>query len=869
MDLLVGVCIFLTTNNHQLSTSLNHVARARAYDGFWICCHLLTANCHLKNVLVLVSASHEILKVFSSLALNMKSMEQHFDYMQKNLEEAFVRVCFSAFTLAFFVFIWIVSNFYVQSSLQLLITIAITVMNCAFLLVGVIWLTISLIDAHTTQRGLVLSLTHNASIFVPLVILLGYPILTLPRLENMPIVLFSFLGISILILVLVLALTKVLRDHFKGILEIVRAYLVFIFRGRNFWWTIIVWLGSLSVGLFLWSYSYPQEWRQFIFENKASPDAYRALLRFGITFLVAGQIAWVLLGYLKKKAIGCSNDLCLSSIAQCFIPLIFTFAFVFDFGLPPMSEGSQIASIFFAILSAIAGGLAAYKVAPRILRTSTVGEKLTLTMVLGIAAAIYISFISWIMIYKYNTFATGALTHGFYDQLVWNTAHGNFLSSSFNREFTTSLGEHASFIWLIIAPLYLIWSDPKVLFVAQSLLAALGAIPLYLISSHLFNSRWTGLVISGAYLLYFPLQNANLAGINDLALAPVFFLAAFYAWMKDRPGWMLLWLALLLGVNEELALTVAAFGLYSILFSRHKVLGFYIAVGGVAYFLLAIQIIIPHFRGAPYAFVLLPSYLGATAIDKLAAFALNPIFIIKSLIFPWPDKLLAFIQITGPLSFTPVFGGSALLMIIPAALIKWLSSDPGYWGSSLFSTAHLTPLLFVAACFGIRNVSEWRHSTLLHKRNLWISDKERVVFALAWVLLVGSFLTCYFLGATPISRTFRTPILSVTEKARMASFKSIGQMVPAQASLSAQDNVLSHFSERERISLFPEIRNASFIFLDLHGSKAPLNEIEYRNHILSLLDSGEYGLVAIRDGFALLRKDYTTIDNNQLLKQLK
>lgn len=783
-------------------------------------------------------------------------------------ENAIIKACFGAFALAAFVYTWVIKVVFELTSYHILIPFAGAVISLSLALVWTVWLAGSLTESYFSRRGLVTSLHHNSSIFIPLIILMGYPLLTMPRLDNMVEVLISFLSVNATILLLLYVSVSELRRHGANIVGIFTAYLLFIFKGRNIWWTISVWMGSLSVGLFLWSQNYPDEWHGFMFTNQVSGAAYNGLIRYAIFYTIAGQIAWIILGYLKKRAIGCTDEICLTSIAQCYLPLVLALGFSVDFGWPDLFKQGMMAPTIFSILAATSGGLAAYKISPAILRSSSIGEKLSLGMLLGLAIAIYIGFMASQAIHQFQTFAPGSVSTGIIDQLVYNTSHGHFFLSSTQKDIPIYLGQHTSFIWLLVSPLYLIWTDPRMLLIFQSIVLAAGAIPIFLIANDLFKSRWTGINIAGAYLLYFPLQNANISGIDEIAFAPVLLMAAFYAWMKDKTGWMLLWLMLLMSVKEELALTVAAFGLFSILFSRKKLTGFYIAVAGVTYFMIATQIIIPHFSGDAYAFTLLPSTLGANSVAKVTTFLFNPIFIIKSIVTPWPDKLFAFFQVLGPLAFAPLVGTGTLLIIIPSTLIKWMSTDPAQWGALGHSSAHITAPLFISTCYAIRKVEDVRHRILLHRQNLWTSDKERVIFALAWALLTSTFMTCYLNGSTPISATFTIPILNANERARLDCLAEFKDIIPEHASVCAQENILPHLSERRRLAIFPRTNNSDYIVLDLTGDKRPMSEQEYRQNVRDLLSAGSYGVMNVKNDLVLLRAGHSTIDNDELLRGL-
>ena len=95
-------------------------------------------------------------------------------------------------------------------------------------------------------------------------------------------------------------------------------------------------------------------------------------------------------------------------------------------------------------------------------------------------------------------------------QAVWSTTQGRFLDTTdvsgvqFNR-----LGAHVDPVLALFAPLWLVWSSPEMLLVAQALIVSTGALPAFWL-----GRRWLGddrLAVAGAavYLLYPALQSAH------------------------------------------------------------------------------------------------------------------------------------------------------------------------------------------------------------------------------------------------------------------------------------------------------------------------------------------------------------------------
>jgi uncharacterized membrane protein len=147
---------------------------------------------------------------------------------------------------------------------------------------------------------------------------------------------------------------------------------------------------------------------------------------------------------------------------------------------------------------------------------------------------------------------------GITENLLWHTAEGRMFESSL--EGRSHLGVHASFIYLILVPLYVLAPRPETILVAQAVLLALAALPLFLLARRLLESNAAALLVSVLYLLHPAVQGAGFYDFHELAFAPVLFFAAAYALEKDSS--VLLWTSalLLLLVKKDCAFVVGGLG---------------------------------------------------------------------------------------------------------------------------------------------------------------------------------------------------------------------------------------------------------------------------------------------------------------------
>ena len=78
---------------------------------------------------------------------------------------------------------------------------------------------------------------------------------------------------------------------------------------------------------------------------------------------------------------------------------------------------------------------------------------------------------------------------GIYDQVVWNLSHGRIWETTLVYE-TSGYYDHFEPVLVLIAPLYWLWSDVRVLLIVQALALGLGSLPIYLYADTLVYG-WT------------------------------------------------------------------------------------------------------------------------------------------------------------------------------------------------------------------------------------------------------------------------------------------------------------------------------------------------------------------------------------------
>jgi uncharacterized membrane protein len=385
----------------------------------------------------------------------------------------------------------------------------------------------------------------------------------------------------------------------------------------------------------------------------------------------------------------------------------------------------------------------------------------------------------WLTWRSHAGFGTFGFDLGIFDQGVW-------LLSRFRDPLVTVrglplFGDHASYILVLIAPLYRVWADPRLLLLLQVVCLAVPAICVHLIASRRLGSPLAGLAVAAAYLAFPALQWAAVWHFHPETLAAGFLgLAALAA---DRQRWrqLAVWLALALLCKEDVGLVVAGFGALLWATGQARV-GRRVLAAGLGWSLLAALVLIPLTNGRPSPHLELNygiSGSGPTALVQAAPTLAGNIW--TNITDGKGDTYLVLI-FTAFLGL-PLVDPRWLLPVTPPILLN-LAAIHGHQQEIRYQyLATSAPFLALAAVAGLRPLA-----------------RRRAALAVVLVLLVA--VAGYLdrqAGPAPWSKEYSRPVDGPVNQARRQALELIG---PA-AAVSAQYNLVPHLTHRPLVYEFP------------------------------------------------------------------
>jgi uncharacterized membrane protein len=446
---------------------------------------------------------------------------------------------------------------------------------------------------------------------------------------------------------------------------------------------------------------------------------------------------------------------------------------------------------------------------------------------------------------RHRALLTGVWDLGYYAQLTWQIAQ--FQSPHSSVWHDAPWGNHATFVLAVAAPFLRLFPDPATLLALQSLVLSLGAVPSYILGRRLWGTPLAGLAVAATYLLYPPLQFANLFDFHADHFAVPLLLAAFAALFAGRIGWALAWAALLILVKEDMALVASCFGLYVAIVHRRPV-GLALSGVAAAAFGLLVWIVIPGWIQSPYFAVFNRwPHLGHTPLEWVFSPILQPAAFFGTAL--QPERLGYLALLIAPLAGLPLLAPEVLAVGVFPLASNLLSSAEGQYTIRAQYTAALTAILVAATVVGGRRAAAWLEGAGVSLR--------RIVVGLVATAIVAS------LSFSPMpwsQDAFARKQFWNAEPRRGLS--RIAEIVRPDMSVSAANHLGAHFALRTTLRLFPHgWDTADIVLVDIDGrdyvGPSP-NPEAFRPLLRSLVETRR--LLRVEDGLAAFDRGHPTSD---------
>jgi len=486
-------------------------------------------------------------------------------------------------------------------------------------------------------------------------------------------------------------------------------------------------------------------------------------------------------------------------------------------------------------------GTAAAPLRKHTLPPSLAGRVWPILVALGVVA--YAGYMCHFTVINHRAFNTSSFDLGIYDNQFWQALHGHPFRSTpvlRNEGNWSVLKTHAELGMYVLLPFYALRPRAETLLSIQSIVLAIGAVPVYRFAARRL-SRPIGCLLAWSYLIYPPLHGANLYDFHFQPIAAVCVLWAIALLDEGRRIGFGIAFALALSCREDIALMTFAYGGFLVVSGERPRDGAIIASLSLLYFALVKFAVMPLFGSwwfaEMYKDLYPPDAQGYGGI--LQTLLANPTYVLRTLLVP--DKLRYVLQLFVSLAFLPLRRLHLWLLLFPGAFLTLLTTRyPATLGISFQYPSYWFALAFPATVYALVMLRD--------------ADEGLIRMRSALVALgVGSLLMSVHFGAIPprarVGAGFglaRFTALTQADIEKEKNLKELMAMVPPEARIAVSENELPHVSGRaECYSLKYGAADADYV-LYANGSQGEKEgQAELR--------MGRMKIVATRPGMFLLQ----------------
>jgi len=483
--------------------------------------------------------------------------------------------------------------------------------------------------------------------------------------------------------------------------------------------------------------------------------------------------------------------------------------------------------------------------------------------------AIYVLAFSAVTIRRYQTYgAFGDLAT--FEQILWNSVHRNWFGSTYGSSIypywsmvldhiavpvspaSSYLEAHLEPDLLLLAPIYAVWPHAETLLVLQSVALGLAALPVYLLARRLVPWPPFALTAAAAFLLSPAIAGINVVDFHGQAFAVLWIGAAFYALYVHRMALYFVFFALALMTNEVASVTLALVGVYALVFRRRPVLGLASTIIAVAYFFLAITIIVPWFSPtSAYPFTGYFSRWGGSPLELLRTLVATPGDVLAFL--AGKEQREYVVALFAPVVFLSFLAPEVLAIAGPVALANLLADSAIQRLMYGQYSASILPVIYMAAVIGFARLLGFvaRSSHL---------NATRWLLPLAWA---GTFGYTAFV----ISMNSQFSLWPAVDRLRWETYvpppnseamdRALA-IVPGDASVSTTDVLATHLAGRRSLYLFPvHADDADYVVLPTDDTTSriwPLTLEQLDFYTRALRSSKAFAVAFDEAGFLVLHR---------------
>lgn len=443
---------------------------------------------------------------------------------------------------------------------------------------------------------------------------------------------------------------------------------------------------------------------------------------------------------------------------------------------------------------------------------------------------------------------------GIFDQAVRAYAHFELPRSpikNVHHEFPPGfslLGDHFTPVLALLAPLYWLWDDPRVLLFAQAALFAAGVPVVRRIARRCFAdagplaARRAADLGGLVYAVGWPLLNSSFNGFHEVAFAVPFTLLMLERGLARRYGAAACWALLLCATKEDMGLVAGAFGLVLAVRAHRagdrggRATGLALALAGPLVSAVVITWFLPA-MGGPEGYYWSYGSLGADPGAALAHVLTAPWVLLQVSVTPF-GKVAMLAWILGTLALLPL-GSPTFLLAVPLLAERVLSDNPNHWPVINHYDAFLWPILVTASLETLARLHRNRRTAARR----WALTALVLSSAAAVVLGLGLLVRPDLWTPSPDKRPLATA----------------AELIPDGATVEADNTIAPRLTARTHVVIADATpRGADWVLLRVENRTFPFASTDDQAARAALLLAHGYTEVRRQDGTVLLHRTTRT-----------
>ncbi|WP_326819862.1 DUF2079 domain-containing protein [Streptosporangium sp. NBC_01756] len=468
-------------------------------------------------------------------------------------------------------------------------------------------------------------------------------------------------------------------------------------------------------------------------------------------------------------------------------------------------------------------------------------------LVLGGAVVLASAVYSLLGLVKFATFRTSVFDLVIFDQAVRGYADfGPPAVPAVGMQYGLGMGflqlaDHFSPILALLAPLYWLHDGPQTLIVAQAVLFALAAVPIW----H-YAERRVGTIpahlVAVAYLVSWPIAQAAGFDFHEVAFVPLLSAIMIERFDAGRPAVGVLAAAGLLLVKEDMGLLLAGFGVY-LLLTRRRLEGAALILFALGALVMIRSVLMPMAGAGPTGFHWAYGNWGADLGEVALAVLRNPPAALAQFVSPMVKvNTLAFLL--WPMALTALFSPLALVAV-PLVAERFLADRSQWWGPEFQYNAFAVAILVCAGVDGAARLAE-----RLRERFGGRFEGRRVITHWAVAICV--------IGLTLVPRFELGKLLDPAfypGEPYVAAAREAVARVPDGVVVEAANGVGSALTARTTVLLWgPQSYGAPWVVADVARWSYPFGEFDAQRRRVDEALANGYRKVFEQDGYVVLNR---------------